>query len=65
MLHANCSICSVINIQTQSQIKFQIIGTFVISLKNIFFEQEYVAKLEFKTINFIKVWGNFTKILTV
>ena len=32
--------------------------------KKIYFEQEYVAKLELKTINFTKIWGHFSQIFT-
>ena len=32
--------------------------------KKLYFEQEYVAKLELKTINFTEIWGNFRQIFT-
>ena len=39
-------------------------STFCSILKRIYLEQEYTAKLEFREVNFRKIWGNFMQIFS-
>ena len=39
-------------------------ANFLNFLKKVYLEQEYVAKLELKTLKFSKTWGNFVQIFT-